>query len=148
MAYEQERNKTLALKLYEEVWNKGNLDYIDVAVSPDFVDHPPERFSPRAARGRDSLVETASAFRQAFPDFHDEMVKIVAEGDRVAYFGRFTGTHQGPFFQYAPTGKKINVTGINFLRFEDAKIVERWSIFDVMALMQQLGTMPSGPGGH
>jgi steroid delta-isomerase-like uncharacterized protein len=148
MASEQERNKALTLQMYEEVWNKGNLDFINVAVSPDFKDHPPRRFFTVPIRGRESLFEAATAFRQGFPDFHDQMIQIVAERDRVAYLGRITGTHRGHFFQFAPTGNKVNVTGINFFRFQDGKIVERWGIFDVMGMMQQMGIAPSGPGGR
>ena len=147
MATEQERNKELAIQLYEEVWNKGNIDFVDVALSPDLKDHHPRRFFELPEGGRDSLREAAIAFRGAFPDFHDEMINIVAEGDRIAYVGRITGTQTGQFFEFPPTGRKIDVLGINFFRFENGVIVERWGVFDVFRVMQQMGIIPSGPGG-
>lgn len=148
MATEQERNKALVLEMYEEVWNKGNLDYIEYAVSPAFKDHPPKRFFDVPIRGREALFEAATHFRGGFPDFHDEMFQIAAEGDRVMYLGRITGTHTQDFFEFKPTGKKVSVFGINDFRLENGKIVERWGIFDVLGMMQQLGIIPAAPAGH
>jgi predicted ester cyclase len=145
MATEQERNKALVLQLYDEVWNRGNLNFINEATSPDFKDHPPVRFKPEPDRGRESLYEAVSNFRNAMPDYHDQMIQVVAEGDRVVYLGRITGTHTENFFQSKPSHKKINVTGISFYRLQNGKIVERWGILDVMGMMQQMGL---GPGAH
>jgi predicted SnoaL-like aldol condensation-catalyzing enzyme len=148
MATEQERNKALVLQMYEEVWNKGNLDFIRTAVSPDFKDHPPTRFFEVPIRGQEALYEAATHFRAGMPDFHDQMINIVAEGDRVVYVGRITGTHTRPFFDFAPTGKKVSVLGINDFRLANGRIVERWGIFDVMGMMQQMGVIPAPPAGH
>jgi predicted SnoaL-like aldol condensation-catalyzing enzyme len=145
MASEQERNKELVLKMYEEVWNKGNLDFIKVAVSPAFKDHPPTRFFPVPIRGQEALYEAATHFRAGIPDFHDEMLHIVAEVDRVMYLGRITGTHTAPFFEFPPSYNKISVLGMNVFRLENGIIFERWGIFDVMGMMQQMGVVPSGP---
>jgi predicted ester cyclase len=73
------------------------------------------------------------------------MLNIVAEDDRVIYLGRITGTHTGSFFQYGPTGNKVDVFGINDFRLRDGKVIERWGIFDVLGMMRQMGI---GPGGH
>lgn len=148
MASEQERNKALVLQMYEEVWNKGNLDFINAVVSPNFKDHPPKRFFDVPIRGRESLYEAAVHFRGAIPDFHDQMIRIVAENDKVVYLGRITGTHTGKFFQFPPSGNAINVLGINYFRLENGVIVERWGVFDVMGMMVQMGIVPGAPAGH
>ena len=148
MATEQENNKALVLEMYEEVWNKGHYDYIENVVSPDFIDHPPKRFFTVPDRGREALYEAALAFRSGFPDFHDENIEIVAEGDRVVYLGRITGTHTAKFFQFGPTGNAVNILGINDFRMRDGKIIERWGIFDVLAMMRQMGIIPAAPGAH
>jgi predicted ester cyclase len=148
MGATQEKNKALILEMYEEVWNKGNYDFIETAVSPDFLDHPPRRFFTVPDRGRESLFEAATAFRGGFPDFHDTMIQIVAEGDRVVYLGRITGTHKGKFFQFEPSGNKVEVLGINDFRLEGGKVVERWGIFDVLGMMRQMGIIPAAPGAH
>ena len=44
MGQQEEQYKELTLREYDEVWNKGNYDYADEAVHPEFTDHPPTRF--------------------------------------------------------------------------------------------------------
>lgn len=147
MTTQEQANKELVLRMYEEVWNRKNLDFVNEVVSTEFKDHPPKRFFDVPIRGREALLEAAIGFHKGFPDFHDRMIKIVAEGDKVVYLGEITGTHTGMLYGNAPTGKPVKVQGINYFRLEDGKIVERWGIFDVMGMMQQIGLLP-GPGGN
>jgi predicted ester cyclase len=41
-----------------------------------------------------------------------------------------------------PTGKSVDVTGIDIVRIEEGKAVERWGVLDALKLMQQLGQVP------
>jgi predicted ester cyclase len=45
-----------------------------------------------------------------------------------------------------PTGKKIEMTGIEIFSLRDGKIVELWGEANLMGLLQQLGVMPGSPG--
>jgi hypothetical protein len=49
-----------------------------------------------------------------------------------------------------PTNKKASVTGTSIYRIEGSKIVEAWSNWNLMSLMEQLGiamaTAQSNPG--
>jgi predicted ester cyclase len=99
-----------------------------------------ELFAPRAARRVKRLF---AEFRSAFPDWQEETVELVAEGDTVA--GRFkcSGTHRGEFLGEAPTGKRMEVEEVFFLRAEDGKFVDFWALEDSMGRMRQLGLIPS-----
>jgi predicted ester cyclase len=99
-----------------------------------------ELFAPRAARRVKRLF---AEFRSAFPDWQEETVELVAEGDTVA--GRFkcSGTHQGEFLGEAPTGKRMEVEEVFFLRAEDGKFVDFWALEDSMGRMRQLGLIPT-----
>jgi steroid delta-isomerase-like uncharacterized protein len=147
MATEQERNKAVILQMFEETWNRGNLDYINLVVAEDFRDYTPQHFFTPPLLGRQALYDAVKGFREGFSDFHFQMIQIVAEGAHVTYLGRATGTHDGTFFDVPPTGKKVSVIGINEFHLVGGKIVERWSIFDLLGMMQQLG-IGTGPGGH
>jgi steroid delta-isomerase-like uncharacterized protein len=149
MTSQEQANKEIVLQMYEEVWNRKNLDFVNEAVSPDFKDHPPKRFFEVPIRGREALYEAAVGFHAGIPDFHDRMIEIVAEGDRVVYLGEITGTHTGTLFGVPASGKSVKILGINYFRLEDGKVVERWGIFDVMGMMQQIGMIPSpSANGH
>ena len=97
-----------------------------------------ELFAPRAARRVKRLF---AEFRSAFPDWREEVVELVAEGDTVA--GRFkcSGTHWGEFLGEAPTGKRMEVEEVFFLRTEDGEFVDFWALEDSLGRMRQLGLL-------
>jgi predicted ester cyclase len=70
-------------------------------------------------------------------------VELVAEGDTLA--GRFkcSGTHQGEFLGEAPTGKRMEVDEVFFLRVKDGMFVDFWALEDSLNRMRQLGLVPS-----
>ena len=103
-----------------------------------------ELFAPRAARRVKRLF---TAFYTAFPDWREEIVELVAEGNTVA--GRFkcSGTHRGEFLGEAPVGKRMEVEEVFFLRVEEGKFVDFWALEDSLGRMRQLGLLPSRDGG-
>ena len=144
MAEEQQRYKELVLREYDEIWNKGNFEFADSAVHPEFTDHPPTRFFDVGRTGPDALIEAGRSFRNAFPDFHDAPELVLAEGDMVAYLGMISGTQENALFGFPSNGRKMRVWGVNFFKMRDGMIAERWGQFDVLTMMQQLGLAP-GP---
>ena len=99
-----------------------------------------ELFAPRAAR---RVKQLFAEFRSAFPDWREEIVELVAEGDAVAGRFRCSGTHLGEFLGEAPTGERMEVEEVFFLRAEDGKFVDFWALEDSMGRMRQLGLIPS-----
>jgi predicted ester cyclase len=83
--------------------------------------------------------EPGMYLRKAFPDRVDVIEQVIAEGDRVGLLFRVTATHTGNFFGIPPTGKRIDVYEIAFLRIENGQMVEGWFMMDEVALLQQLG---------
>jgi predicted ester cyclase len=122
-----EENKTMVRRLVEAI-NAGEEDTV-----------VEELFAPRAVRRVKRLF---AEFRSAFPDWHEEIVELVAEGDTVA--GRFkcSGTHRGRFLGEAPTGKRMEVEEVFFLRAQDGKFVDFWALEDSLSRMRQLGLLP------
>jgi len=127
-----EENKDMVRRLVEAI----NAGEEDEAVG--------ELFVPRTARRVKRLF---AEFRKAFPDRHQEIVELVAEGNTVA--GRFkcSGSHRGEFLGEAPTGKRMKVEEVFFVRAEDDKFVDYWALEDSMGRMRQLGLLPSRSGG-
>jgi predicted ester cyclase len=123
-----EENKAMVKRMVEAI----NAGEEDAAVD--------ELFAPRVARRVKRLF---AEFRSAFPDWQEETVELVAEGDTVA--GRFkcSGTHRGEFLGEAPTGKRMEVEEVFFLRAEDGKFVDFWALEDSMGRMRQLGLIPT-----
>lgn len=99
-----------------------------------------ELFAPRAARRVKRLF---TEFYTASPDWREEIVELVAEGNTVAGRFRCSGTHLGEFLGEAPTGKRMGVEEVFFLRVEEGKFVDFWGLEDSLNRMRQLGLLPS-----
>ena len=124
-----EENKVIVRRLVEAI-NTG-----DEETAVD------ELFTPRMAQRVKRLF---AEFRSAFPDWHEEIVELVAEGNTVAGRFRCSGTHRGEFLGEAPTGKRMEVEEVFFLRVEDGKFVDFWGLEDSLGRMRQLGLLPPG----
>jgi steroid delta-isomerase-like uncharacterized protein len=74
----------------------------------------------------------------AFPDLTIAIDELVAEGDNVVWRITASGTHHGPFQGVPPTGKAVKFGAHYSFRFEDGKIVERWSTLDRLSLLVQI----------
>ena len=133
-----EENKALLRRLFEEVWNQGNLGTVDELLATDYVLNDPAQM----VRGPEGFKAYVSAFRAAFPDMKATIEDQIAEDDRVAM--RFTvhATHKGEFQGIPPTGKQVILSGIDIQRIVGGKIVENWVNLDALGLLQQLGVLP------
>ncbi len=86
--------------------------------------------------GKLDLVEEA-----AFPDWREEIVDMVAEGNQVAVRFRCSGTLQGEFMGAQPNGRRQEVDEVFFLRVRDGRFVEYWGLEDNLARLRQLGAI-------
>ena len=135
-----ESNKAVVRRLYERVWNLGELDVLDEVVTSDFVGHRSDRPDDL---GREALRQSVITLCEGFPNGKFTIEDMVGEGDRVAIRYTARATHKGPFRGLAPTGKEIIVAGLAFYRIAEGKIAERWEMLDQLSLMQQLRSIPA-----
>ena len=122
-----EENKAMVRRMVEGI-NAGEIEAT--------VD---ELFAPRVAR---RVKRMFTEFYIAFPDWREEIVELVAEGDTVAGRFRCSGTHQGEFLGEPPTGKRMDVEEVFFVRVEDGRFVDFWALEDSLGRMRQLGLLP------
>jgi predicted ester cyclase len=137
-----QENKSVVRREFEEIFSQGgNLDAAEEIYAPDYVGHEPTFGDVHGVEG---AKQFAATYRQAFPDIQTTMEDQLAEGDKVVTRFSSRGTHQGESEEFGPpTGNRIEVTGITIERFsEEGKIVEDWTNFDALGLMQQLGLVP------
>jgi predicted ester cyclase len=125
-------------RFQREVVSGRNLDAADALVADDVVSHNP---LPGQAPGRAGLKDTLRRLHAAFPDLTCTTHALVAEGDLVA--GRFSvrGTHRGEFIGITPTGRALHYEEMIFVRVAGGRIVEHWSVADVLQMMLDLGAV-------
>ncbi len=137
------RNKELMMKFYEEVINKHNFPMVDSLISADYVDHC---VSPGYTPDRTGLKKGWQDFVTGYPDLNTKVNFMVADSEYVTAQYTFTGTNTGSVMGMPATGKKINVDGVDIVRYKNGKAIEHWGYMDEMKMMTQLGMMP-GMGG-
>jgi steroid delta-isomerase-like uncharacterized protein len=83
------------------------------------------------------------AFTTGFPDSRISIESCIAEGSTVVTHWTLTGTHQGMFQGIPPSGRPVRFTGLELNRVVNGRLVEHWSMFDNLALLQQIGAIPA-----
>jgi steroid delta-isomerase-like uncharacterized protein len=137
---QEEINKAIARRDFEEGINQGKLEIYDEIVADDFVLHT----ASGDINGVESLKAYLTMYITAFPDFHFTIEDIFAEDDMVAIRWGCTGTHQGELMGIPPTGVSVVGTGISIQQYSGGKIKESWLFSDDLGMMQQLGAVTPG----
>jgi steroid delta-isomerase-like uncharacterized protein len=132
--------KALAQRWFTEVMNEGKLEVIDEICSQDFIDHDP---LPGTSPDFAGLKDFVTQVRSAFPDIETTAEDILVEGDRLAVRSTIRGTHKGDFMGIPASGKKVEVSNYDFVRFENDQAAEHWGTIDSAALMEQIGATPA-----
>lgn len=135
----QDQNKSVVRRAMEEIWGKGNMSALNELYAPIFVDHTPQQGT---TPNREGVKQAYNLYHKAFPDFDFTIDSVIAEGDEVCARITFRGTQQGEIAGIPPTGKRVNLTGVEICRVKDGKITESWEFLDQTAMMQQLGMLP------
>jgi steroid delta-isomerase-like uncharacterized protein len=131
-------NKRIVERFYEEVWARGNVGFAEEVFADDYVRN--DLRPTQAAPGGGGQARIAEAFRRAFPDLQWRLDLVLAERDLVAARWTASGTHTGTWSHLAPTGKRVEFSGVNIFRFDDdGRVVEIWNHRDDLGLMEQLG---------
>lgn len=136
-----EANRTVVRRLndaMQEFFHSGSTALIDEVLAPDFVHH-----GPGVPPDREGLKQMLPAFRAAFPDLRFTCDALVAEGDLVADRLTVHGTHLGDFMGVPATGMPFTIMEMHVARVRGARVVERWSLWDALGLIQQIGTLPA-----
>ena len=129
-----EQNVTATRRLIDECFSAANLGIVADLVAPDSVEHQ------RGLRpGPEGTRETIRTLHLWFSDFRLTIVDVSATDDMVWIRNRATGINTGSVFGRPPTGKAIDITVIDILRFTDGRIVEHWGVPDQLGMLMQLG---------
>jgi len=132
MTDQQEAQKAFAGRWFEEVWNKSRREAIDEMFPEGAVLHD----GSTEYRGPAEFKRFYDGLRAQLSDVRVTPLETISEGDMVCTRWSSTATHSG-------TGKKLEVTGMSLLRFENGRFVEGWQNWDQHGMLLQLEEKPS-----
>lgn len=137
-----ESNKAAVRQMLQEI-SQGNIGGFIQALSADYVRHcqamPP---GLEELHGREAMEQWLKANQATFPDYHEEIEFLIAEGDFVAWRSIGTGTQRGTLGPFPATGKRMEIIIIGMHRFDGDKVAETWTSWDNVAALMQLGLLP------
>jgi predicted ester cyclase len=137
-------NKALLQRLLDASNTGDQAVFTQVIDTARYVEHNPVW----GAIDYGSSLQVVGALFAAMPDLRYAYATdlTTAEGDKVVSHAVASGTHTGaPLFGAPASGKKITWTQSDLGRVANGKIVERWFCADSLALLQQIGALPT-PG--
>jgi hypothetical protein len=114
--------KAAVREFYDRGWNQGDLSVIDELFSPEYQDH--DAAAQTGASGLGAARRFIEMFRAA---------RWIA-----------SGTHEGTLIGVPATHRRVEVSGISIDRFdEEGRFAEGWGNWDGIALLRQVGALPS-----
>ena len=116
-------NKQLVHRLVDDVINARRFESLDGLAT--------SRLAPK-------LRTAFEEFRAAFPDWHQEIVELVEEGDTVVARFRCTGTQATDWQGLTATGRAMEVDEVSFIRITDDRISGIWGLEDTWTRIRQL----------
>ena len=124
---------------YREEFCAGRLAVADEIPAPDVQVHVSDSLTPEVPAGIPALKEAMTRYQAAFPDAQYQIEDIVMTDHKVAVRWSAQGTHTGRLGELPPTGKQVNVTGMDLYHVRDGQIVAVWTNWDALGLLKQLG---------
>lgn len=137
---------------YLRVWNDQEYSVIPDVVAESFVMYDPWAIGsdipgPRGeVHGRDGLEPFVRSVVAGFPDFNVEVLDMLSDGETVMYTGRVSGTHEGTFVGFPPTGRRIDFRYMGVLRVVDDEVVEHRVYPPLEEILTQLLATPETVG--
>ncbi len=141
MAADLQADNVAVARRFFAAWVGGDPTAFDEVLAPDYVFHDPA--DPETPPGPTGAAAMAAGFRAAFGDLRLVEEDYVAGGDKVVYRWRVRATHRGAFAGVPPTGRAVELSGIEIVRLAGGRIVEHWDEIDALGLLRQLGALPA-----
>ncbi len=123
------------LEQYVTIWNDKNVSNLEGVLkeSSNYWD------AAQHGGALEIIHNSILATHEAFPDIFFKIIKLNSASNNEFYLEwLMTGTNTGSFFGAAPTGKKIEIRGLDYIVCESDKISSIQSFYDSALFSQQL----------
>ena len=130
----------LLTRLVQDGFGQGRLEVADEVLAPDFE----ETQFGMAAQGTEAIRNVKAAIRDLramVPDIAFTIEDSVVDGDAAWVRMTARGTLSGTAFGRPPSGRTLEITGFEWARARDGRIVEHWGVPDRFAMLAQSGLL-------
>ena len=134
-----EENKKTLQRYFDELMNNGDYSKADELIHEDFSGP-----AGGGIKGIEAHKQHRSQLVSAGNDIHWETLEMIAEGDKIVIFQRFTATFVGEYQGIKGTGQQIDRTWACMYEFKDGKVIRGLTrlVIDNLSFYQQVGALP------
>ena len=129
------KNKELLKHVYTEVFVNWNRESVEEVLDLDFRSHD---WPEDSRTGVEGFYDFYGPVLKSFPDTRYKVNDLIAQGDKVVVYWTLMGTQKGEFMGMPPTDTEISMDGIAIYRVENNKLKERWVVYDLFSLVEQV----------
>ncbi|SEK16594.1 MULTISPECIES: ester cyclase [unclassified Variovorax] len=129
-----------AVETFYRAFTDQNLDLVDSVLAPDWDDIP---LAPGQEPGPQGIKTIIRSVAEAFPDVRITIHDMVQEPGKIGVRAEISGTHKGPLFGIAATGKQVSFRLHEFHTLMDGRVTTTWHMEDWFGLFLQLGQFPA-----
>jgi steroid delta-isomerase-like uncharacterized protein len=130
-----------AIRQFAATLSAHNMDAFAALFADDYANHQTSAAAPPPQAGVTAKQGTVGFFAarlKGLPDLSVAVEASIASADMAAASFVYSGTHRGPYFGVAPTGRSLRFTSCDIFRLRDGKIVEHWGMGDIAGIVAQL----------
>ncbi|MFI9805640.1 ester cyclase [Streptomyces sp. NPDC052301] len=129
----------LARRFYQ-AFDTADPDLLDQVLAQDWTPQPPVPGNPGGPEGQ---KQTLRFLHSVFEDLRYQVDDVVVEGSTVAVRARLSGRQVGEFLGVPATGRRIEMTTMEFHQVHNGRITTTWHLEDFFgAQLQMAGTPP------
>lgn len=99
-------------------------------------------------RGPEQIKSFFRELFAAFPGLETTVTRVVADDKQAAVEWRMTGNFSGgPFQEIEPTGKRVDMRGLDLLEIQEEQILSNTAYYDGAEFARQVGMLPPRDSG-
>lgn len=140
---QEQQNKEVVRQAFAAV-SDGDIDNMDNYISDNYIRNCPATPDVNV-RSLSEFKEFLRMDRLSIPDQEIETIKLIAEGDYVAFWAVYKGTQSGQMGPFPPSNKYAELEFSGIHKIQNGKIVESWITWDNIDMLSQLGHFPPSP---
>jgi predicted ester cyclase len=142
-----EELKATIRRVWDETYNKGNVDALDEIYAANYVRHEPPLHKSETF---EAFKQRQADTRSSYPDLQVTLHEIIIEGDISAFRATVSGTQTEPWPTTGepPDGKHVTLPLCSVSRWAEGKIVEEWVMGDYLSFFLQRGYELVPPKGE
>lgn len=119
------------------MWNSKDAAQMEVLYAADATHE--DTTTGVELRGIAAIRDLFTSTWKATPDVRTDVLRVICDGEWVAWEWRMTATHTGDFPDLPATRRRFSIVGVSIMQIGDGKVVCQRDYYDQASFRRQVG---------